>query len=265
MKALARFARTASYVTSLPLARLPADAEGVEMRGLSKYLPAVGLMLGALLAGLAALADMCHLNSTLSGAILAVTWLALTGGIHFDGLMDAADGIFSRQPRERMLEIMHDSRVGNFGAMAGMAVLLLKTAALASLPLAALLQSLIWVPAWARFCETAAIGIYPYMRESGMGKVWHDSTRCPADVVAAGALPAAGTFLSVYLGFGLPLMLAGLTLACGLAAAAWLARRLGGHTGDTYGAVVEIAETGAITLTAVLINIPAVWPMAVRI
>ncbi|NJL73173.1 MAG: adenosylcobinamide-GDP ribazoletransferase, partial [Candidatus Competibacteraceae bacterium] len=65
--------------------------------------------------------------------LLAVLWLLLTGGLHMDGLMDTADGIFSHQSRERMLEIMHDPRVGNFGVLSGVSVLLIKITGMAAL------------------------------------------------------------------------------------------------------------------------------------
>ncbi len=255
MNPVKKFALAASFVTCIPLCRLPSDAQSDSMSGLAKYLPAVGVLIGLLLAALAIALEIIHANNILTAAFLTVTWLWLTGGIHFDGLMDTADGIFSHREPARMLEIMSDSRVGNFGAMAGFCVCLLKFASLATLPFPALLAALVLVPAWARWCETFAIGAFPYLREKGMGKIWHDTTRCPVDLIVAGALPAVLTVAIIYVGSAWPLIVGVATIVPGLAASFWLNAKLKGHTGDTYGAVVEIAEFKALLLLALLVHI----------
>src|SRR5262249_16942798 len=155
-------------------------------------------------------------------------------------------GIFSHREPARMLEIMSDSRVGNFGAMTGFCTLLIKFASLASLPFPALIQALALIPAWARWCETYTIAAFPYLRKQGMGKVWHDTTRYPHDVILAGALPLTLNAAAIYfVGTG-ALIVPIATVVPGLWAAYWLNSRLTGHTGDSYGAVVELAEAKAL-------------------
>ena len=255
MNAVKKFAVAASFVTCIPLTRLPADDEADIMSGLAKYLPAVGIFVGVLLAGMALAARCAHTNNILTAAFLTVAWLCVTGGIHFDGLMDTADGIFSHREPARMLEIMSDSRVGNFGAMAGFCTLLIKFASLASLPFPVLIQALALVPAWARWCETYTIAAFPYLRKQGMGKVWHDTTRCPLDIMLAGALPVALSTAAIYFAGAWALIVAIATIVPGLWAAYWLNSRLTGHTGDSYGAVVEIAEAKALLVLAVMAQV----------
>jgi cobalamin 5'-phosphate synthase/cobalamin synthase len=250
MNALRRFAVATSYVTRLTLCKLPATDADLQLSGLSKYLPAVGLLIGALLFALACGLNIMNPSPMVWGAVLTIAWLLITGGIHFDGLMDTADGIFSHRNQERMLEIMADSRVGNFGAITGWCVLLLKFAALSSLPFSfnLYLTVFLMVPAWARWCETFAIGAFPYLREQGMGKVWHDTTRFPRDVFLAALAPLVATACLQYQGSTLAVLAALLTVASGLSFSFWLNDTLKGQTGDTYGACVELAETGGLLL-----------------
>lgn len=253
---LTKFIHATSYVTIIPLARLlPAnDMSDESLKGLAIYLPAVGAMIGAILAGTCIVLEKLNAPSLLLATIITILWLTLTGGLHFDGLMDTADGIFSHRSKERMLEIMKDSRVGNFAVMVGVATFVLKIAALAALPAHMLPAVLLFVPSLARLAESFAIGAFPYARTEGKGKVWHDTMRYPKDIFWAALVPVA-----LLIGFTLAskgeLMLpTGLffAIACsvGLISSAYLNGRLGGHTGDTYGAVVELTETITLTIVA---------------
>ena len=245
MNIFRRFAVAVSCVTSLPLAGK--DFRPDELQGLSKYLPAVGILIGGLLLAIAYGLERLSANVLLSAVVLVISWIALTGGIHLDGLMDSADGIFSHRSRERMLEIMRDSRVGNFGVISGVSIMLFKIAALAAIGFPTALACVFVVPVWARWCETWAIGIYPYARDEGMGKVWHDTTYFPRDLVIATLLPVITTIGSCYL-FGVTpcVVLTCFCIASGIASASYLGYVLKGHTGDTYGAVVELAEAGSL-------------------
>ena len=256
MNIFTKFIHATSYVTIIPLARLlPANAVSEDsLKGLAIYLPAVGAMIGAILAGTCIILEKLNAPSLLLATIITILWLTLTGGLHFDGLMDTADGIFSHRSKERMLEIMQDSRVGNFAVMVGVANFALKIAALAALPSQMLTTVLLFAPCLARLAETFAIGAFPYVRSEGKGKVWHDTMRFPQDIFWAALVPIA-----LFIGFTLAskgelLLPIGLLFATacsiGLISSAYLNSRLGGHTGDTYGAVVELTETITLTIIA---------------
>jgi adenosylcobinamide-GDP ribazoletransferase len=251
-----RLALTVSYLTCFPLAKLSPEDKDTDLQGLSKYLPAAGLLIGLLLAVVSWLLHLLNVSGLLQGTLLTLCWLAFTGGLHFDGLMDTADGILSHRDRQRMLEIMSDSRVGNFGALAGISVILLKVACLSTLPYPFLFLSLTLIPCWARFCETLAIGRFPYLRPSGMGKIWHDSTCVPQDFYRAAVIPLISTLLLTQLSWKLSVFTVLAVLLGGLWTAAIINKILGGHTGDTYGATVELAETSGLLLLTFLAQSP---------
>jgi adenosylcobinamide-GDP ribazoletransferase len=256
---LKRFAAALSFVTCLPvLGQRPPSAremsESMDLSALAKYLSTAGLLIGVILClGLWLLVHL-HSNSILSGAILVITWLCLTNGLHFDGLMDTADGIFSHQPLARTLEIMSDSRVGNYGVMVGIAVLLIKMSSLATLSVPPLYVILLLCPAWARWCASFAMGNFAYVKEKGMGKVWHDSMKYPRDLFIGGIVPLLGTCSCAYFLPNTTCLATLGTIASGIFASFWLARKLGGHTGDTYGAIVELSEAGGLLITALLLR-----------
>ena len=252
MNFLKPIASAVSYVTCIPATRID-SAE--QLHGLAKYLPSVGLLIGLWLVVLNWLLGFTHTTHIMAGTILAIAWLLLTNGLHFDGLMDTADGIFSHQSRERMLEIMQDPRVGNFGVLAGVAVLLLKVAALSSIPLTSMYFALLFIPAWSRWAETFAISTYPYLKPEGKGKVWHDTTKHPRDLLIGGLAPAALVAAACALGYWQSAVISAFTALSGVVASMWLAKKLQGQTGDTYGCVVELSEAGGLVFSALLLSL----------
>lgn len=222
------------------------------------FYPAVGCAIGLLLA--AAGAGLASVLPTLAAAaLLTLLWVGLTGGLHLDGLMDTADGVLSHRPREQMLEIMKDSRVGAMGALACGLQLLLKWSFLAAL----LEQGQAWghagiagwlsvIPVWSRWFMVVALAAWPYARQGpGIGALFQGLG--PRHVFA-GTLAAAVCSWAALAAFGCGaerafLYSAGLGFTAGLlgyGAAACLAAKLGGLTGDTYGAVNELLETALL-------------------
>ncbi|MBD2257910.1 adenosylcobinamide-GDP ribazoletransferase [Pseudanabaena sp. FACHB-2040] len=244
-----RGAAAIAFYTCLPV---PADWP-LEFRGIARYAPLVGLAIGGLLAagdGLLAAAQMPVLTRS---ALIVASWLALTGGLHLDGAMDAADGLAVQDPQRR-LDVMADSRTGAFGAMAAVIILGLKTLALAELAQGRWLV-LMAVAGWGRWGQVVAIGCYPYLRPAGKGAFHKPHLRLPWDLLpSSGALLAlSGLYLRLNpaqwpLGVGLVLGGIAITTLTG----AWFNRQLGGHTGDTYGAIVEWTEALLLCLATVV-------------
>ncbi|HEY8489420.1 MAG TPA: adenosylcobinamide-GDP ribazoletransferase [Dehalococcoidia bacterium] len=216
-------------------------ARDVDVRDVARsqaFFPAVGLLLGLALLGADRLLDGV-LPFLLLNAVLVVGLAALTGGLHLDGLADTADGVLGGRTPSARLAIMRDSRVGSYGALALASLLLLKWAALASLlpPLRA--GALLVVPALARWHVVVAVAAAPYARPGGRWEAFHREA-WPVPLLAAGGTALAASVLAFGAGgtvlFGLGALAAlGLTL--------WLKSLLGGLTGDTYGAVLEVTET----------------------
>jgi adenosylcobinamide-GDP ribazoletransferase len=206
------------------------------------WFPVVGLALGATVAGGERLASW--LFPPLLAALLTITlWKLLTGGLHLDGLADCLDGLLGRDPEHR-LAIMRDSRIGAFGALGLILVLLLEIAAVAELPSAVRGPALLAAPAVARATPALLARVFPPARAEGQGASFHAGVGVPAAV--AGLVVALAVAVLALGWLGVAATAAGVVAA--LAAAALVARRIGGVTGDVLGACVELAEL-AVLLT----------------
>lgn len=129
---------------------------------IARFAPWIGLLIGALQAGLWWLLQG-HVPLLAQVCLVLATGLLLTGGLHMDGAMDTADGLAAG---ERVLEAMQDSRVGASGAQALALVLLLKGGALAALETAAPL-ALLWAALWGRMAPLLAVAWFPYLHARG--------------------------------------------------------------------------------------------------
>ncbi|MCB9765489.1 MAG: adenosylcobinamide-GDP ribazoletransferase [Alphaproteobacteria bacterium] len=211
------------------------------------WYPAVGALVGALLGALGLALSATPLAPILCAALVAVAAPLLTGGLHEDGLADTFDGLGGGWTRERALEIMRDSRVGAYGAIALVAALLLRAAALAGMAPEAWAGALIVAHGVGRLAPVLLIAALPYARGDAEGL---------AQPMVRGVLPwhvgvASLTALALALGFGLPGLAA--LGACGLITAAlgrWYWRRVGGITGDLAGASVVAVELATLAVFA---------------
>lgn len=235
----------------------------------TKFFPLVGAVLGIIYAIVAALLLLFWHHQTILAptqmtVIIATILLLLpilcTGGLMLDGLMDTFDGVASGRSRERMLEIMKDSRVGSFGVLALFSFLLLEWSFLQGIRTYLLVPAVLATPIIGRFGMTIAICCFPYARKQGMGKIF-------SEMATRKTLQFA---FIVTLIFVAPLGTAAISaFIVGSCIAWWFARRLskqlGGLTGDTYGAVETVTEAAAL-LTFVLapflcrlLRIPMFW------
>lgn len=222
------------------------------------WMPAVGLLLGALGGGIVAAVGVGGDSGPrrLLGAALAVALIALlTGGLHLDGLADTADGLGSRRPAADALGIMRRSDVGPMGVTALVLVLLLQVTALATVPSAAAAGLALALAAVTGRVSVVLATAWPAARPGGFGALVAGRTTArgralsvvlPGCVVAAAGAGFGGTGLAVR---GLAAVAAG--LLAGWATGLIAVRRLGGTTGDVFGAVVEIS-TAAVLVTCAL-------------
>lgn len=228
------------FLTRVPVAfgRAPDAAETARSM---VYFPLVGLMIGLLLSALAWL--FAGLSPLLSGALLLSMWVLLTGGLHLDGLADSADAwAGGGGDRQRMLTIMKDPYSGPIGVTTVVLVIVLKFAALVSLLELRAFAALFAAPLLARASLPLLFLTTPYVRPAGLGTPF------------AGRIPrksAATAIVLSYLAVALTLGLAGLWAGLiGLAAffvlRTFMCRQLGGTTGDTAGATVELTETAVL-------------------
>lgn len=258
------------FLSRLPVRREIPFTPEVQQRSVIFY-PLVGAVIGIIVAGLG-LGLSFVLPSFPAAVILLVVWVALTGGLHLDGWMDSADALLSHRSREKMLEIMKDSRVGAMGVMACMLLLLLKASLIMSvwdLSAGAWKQEawlLVLAPVWSRWFMVHAMYRWPMARGSeGLAALFHGLTagrRSMAGVMAAlltlvivGLLwiTAGETNLGM-IEIGGTLVIPIIAWAAGSLTAERMSRRLGGLTGDTYGALNELIETVVLIFVVLLLK-----------
>lgn len=229
-----RFAAAWRFLTVFPFFWAPGDDEGECLKRSAVMFPLVGLVLGGLAA--AAAWGFGWLFPSLPAAALVTAVLALFSvGLHLDGLSDCGDALMTPgRSRDDALAIMKDSRIGSHGALALVLVLLIKFSALASAP------NLIWaafvVPVGGRAALLFPLALLPYVRKQGLGTLFAAGK---ASLAIGIVIAAAALFLAMGWRFWPGLVV---WLAVGLGWTWFLRRRLGGSTGDGYGAACELGE-----------------------
>lgn len=190
----------------------------------------------------------------LTGFLLVVGELFLTGGTLADGLMDSSDGLFSGRSKERCLEIMKDSLIGSFGMLSILIFVLVETLSLGSAD-APLYLVLMAMPTLGRLNMVISICEYPYARPYGMGKAFaaYREKYALEKAFVLALLPA------LFFGWTY-LLLAGAAIVLGLQLNRWIVKKIGGTTGDTYGFVTELTEA-FLALLFIILTRGQVWHM----
>lgn len=235
------FLLAVQFLTRLPLPQ-HLDYSPTRLGAARRYFPLVGIVVGSLGALVYGAAVILRLPQVMAALLATAATILVTGAFHEDGLADTFDGL-GAFTREKMLAIMQDSRIGVFGA-AGLGVTLaLKVAALASLPVALAVACLVAGHGLSRLSNVVVAATSPYVRNSGAGSL------------LAGRLGRGGTSLAAATGLGCLAVAMIVSMSDALAGLAGLAlghlamrslyeKRLGGHTGDTQGAVQQWSELG---------------------
>jgi adenosylcobinamide-GDP ribazoletransferase len=252
--------RTAlAFLTAIPVGSGAAAMR--EPGRAAAWFPVVGLVIGACLVLVHAAASAV-LAPGLAAVATVATWALLTGGLHLDGLADCGDGLLVAASTERRLEIMRDPRLGTFGGVTLVLHLAAKLAAVAVLPVPAVVVLLL-APSLARWLLLLVAVALPPARPGGMGEAFRAALGrralvvgavVPLVVAATGAWAglAAGSLAGLVAAVGSILVALGVAALVGTIAR----RRLGGVTGDVLGLVVETTEL------AVLVTYPAVAVLA---
>ncbi|MCC7495546.1 MAG: adenosylcobinamide-GDP ribazoletransferase [Fimbriimonadaceae bacterium] len=237
--------RAISLLTRLPV-RPDWDDPAPPGRAMAWY-PAVGAGLGLLLWLLAGLLAPLGGQAAhwLRAALLLVCWVALTGGLHLDGWCDLCDALWVPADRAKRLAILQDPHTGAF-ALVGLALLFhVKLAALGALFHVKLGPALVAATTVARGVIVCAAAHYPLARPTGLAAQLGRGLGRREQVIAGLTTVAVGLLCG-------PAVWPALLV--GLAAAWWLFRvalqRLGGLSGDVYGASVELVETTVLVAVA---------------
>ena len=263
-----------SFMTRIPMPKIEYDEE--KLGKSMKYFPVVGVIVGLILLFFCIIFTFLFKNLSyipllpLMIVLVILTDLITTGALHLDGLADTFDGIFSYRSKHKMLEIMKDSRLGSNGALALILYFLLKFVLLFSLIIESregALYAVMTYPVVSRFCSVLSCASSPYARGSGMGKTFVDNTKI-CGLLVAGVITLLYTtgllFIPsiVYHDYSSlkyimqPIFLVILIVALsGLFAYAFsklIERKIGGITGDTLGALLEISGLVYIFLLLVI-------------
>ena len=233
------------FLTRIPVPADPRPFDALRLSRAALFFPLVGVLVGAVLGGARALAELAGVPpgpATVLGLAAAVL---VTGGFHEDGLADAADAIGAHVGRERKLEILKDSRVGTYGALAVALPLLLAYTALAPLTVRECLGAAIAGHVLGRW-STLPHSLLVAPARTGSSAALVRAT--PVVTLAATAYAAAITVVALGPAAGLAALAVAAALT--LALAALFARALGGATGDTFGAVNKLVEVGVYVTAA---------------
>ena len=213
------------------------------------FAPVVGLLLGFLIYLVyKVLSPFFSVN--IISAFLIIVYILLTGGLHLDGLGDTFDGLYSNRPKDRILEIMRDSRVGTNAVLALMSIILLNFVLLAGLNAKSLmLETVLLFPVAGRIGSLMGAGISVYARKNeGLGKSFID--HCGKKEMFFGGILSFVIFLLI-LGFkGLLMAFVLMITACLITKV--FTRKIGGATGDILGAVCELNQTVFLILLYML-------------
>ncbi|MEC5317813.1 adenosylcobinamide-GDP ribazoletransferase [Brenneria populi subsp. brevivirga] len=235
------FFATLQFMTRIPL---PASwTRGLEMRQYVRGIvgfPVIGLIVGAI-AG-AVFVTLAPWSGAPLAALAYVLALALiTGAFHLDGLADTCDGVFSARARERMLEIMRDSRLGTNGGLALIFIVVAKVLVVSELALrgASMLAVLTAASVAGRSAIVLLMYRQRYAREGqGLGNLYIGQVRGAETLITL----AGGALMIGLLGQWSALRAFAVTLIIVWLMGRYLRRRLGGQTGDTLGAAEEVGE-----------------------
>lgn len=240
-----RFLIAVQFLTRLPVPRVLHNSEA-ELGKAAAFFPLVGVIVGG---GAALVFTLLQRLLPVPASVLcAIVFAAfITNGFHEDGLADAFDGFGGGWTKDRVLEIMRDSRIGTYGTLALIFVILGKFTLLSSLPQGQTWRWLIVGHTAARWTILPLCAWLPYARAEGQGKL------VAKHVGALEMVIATVTLLLTLVVLPWPAALAGLlvtglmTLLSGL----YYRARLHGITGDCLGATNQLTEV-ALYLTAVI-------------
>ncbi len=236
------------FLTRIPVRLRTAPTE-IEMGRSLLFYPLVGLLIGAVLIGVHAM--LAHAPELVRAALVLVVWVAITGALHLDGLADTVDAFAGgRGDRERTLAIMKDPCCGPMGVTAIGLVLLVKFAVIAGMPSHISWSALLIAPALGRLAVPLLFATTLYVRPNGIGASLARFQSRTAAVALLVLVLLAATVGAGWAGARATLVAALVFVVVRGRATSWI----GGITGDTAGALVEITET------AVLVSF-CVWPV----
>lgn len=225
------------FLTRLPV-NIPVDFNGENIRKSTFYFPFVGLLLG--LIGIIPYIFLSPFNINIASFITVLMLIILTGGLHLDGLSDTADGFFSNRDKERTLEIMKDSRIGAFGVLSLILIILFKYVLISNiefnLPVAVALSM-----GNSRLIVLLQIAFKKVARPGGLGDMVNKSQ--PKSYIISSIILYLLGIIFIDIIYIVPLVFA---FVIGELVSIYTYKKIGGFTGDVYGATIELTEAASL-------------------
>jgi adenosylcobinamide-GDP ribazoletransferase len=242
-----RFLIALQFLTILPF-NIKGKIEEKDFGRSLIYFPIAGLLIGLFLAGIAYIS--AFLPSLVVSVLILVAWMVITGGIHLDGFADTCDGFYGSRPKEDILKIMRDSRIGTMGAAGVTIIILFKFAILSSIQPENLWKALVLSLVFARWSQVLACATSKYARSEGKARYFIEYAKKSDMVTGALFTLVLCMFLMGFNGIILFAFLSALIFLF----IQYVKRKIGGMTGDTIGATNEIAEALALLFSLILFN-----------
>ncbi len=225
------------FLTRLPV-NIAVDFNGENIRKSTFYFPFVGLLLG--LIAVVPYVFLSPLNIDIGSFITVAMVIILTGGLHLDGLSDTADGFFSNKDKERTLEIMKDSRIGAFGVLSLILIILSKYILISNiefnLPVALILSM-----GNSRLIVLLQIAFKKVARSGGLGDMIYKSQ--PRLYIISSIIVYLLILVFIDILYIIPLVF---SFIIGELISAYTYKKIGGFTGDVYGATIELTEVASL-------------------
>ena len=238
-----QFILLTQFMTRIPIP-IKVDYNEKDFGKSIKYFPILGLLIGLILYFVYIIAAKFTDNKLLIAVFLIITETVITGGIHLDGLADTFDGIFSYRPKERILEIMKDSRIGTNGAIVLIIYFLSKTVLLSEVGL----KYIIIMPVISRIATVINAGLGTYARKTGMSNAIMDYNE-KSDIL----ISLIFTIVISFFFAGINGII--ITFICFLFILYfmhYITKKIDGITGDTMGASLELTSILALILGVIL-------------
>lgn len=240
-----------SFFTRIPIKLKDVTSE--EFYDCMILIPIVGLFIGLILYGVSILLSFIHFVE-LQALLMVIAYIWLTGGLHLDGFADTTDALFSARDQQKMMEIMKDSRLGAFGAI-GLILLILTNWMGFTIILQEHSLALLVIPVFGRVAAIMSTCFSTYAPGGGgLGKRFVEMTKIHHFIIYAVSL-----FLLATLVLGISGLIAALiSFIPGLFLMKNLQHKIGGMTGDTIGMTIEMNQTFFMVIFSIMIiNFPA--------
>lgn len=240
-------------MTRLPAPPLP-KATKEDWGRISPYFTLIGFILGLVLYFFAKLLLYLKLPVMFSALLLLLVSYFITGSLHLDGLMDTFDGI-NCQDKDKKMEAMKDSRIGAYGAMAGIFVVLFKLVCYCTILINKMFFVILLAPVISRFVTVYSFTFLSHNQRSGVSSsLLLSGIKKPQDFIV-NALTFLITLFIFLASCILPLaslIFVTISIFLSIIWAHWLDHHFKGHSGDTYGALIELSEVTALALAVIL-------------